>query len=190
MGSRNSSSQTASTATTTNTDYRSTTSVVDKSVAVRDGTAIWDSVIVSNDDAVVRAAVEESRRAFEAMIDRDQIVVSDLLGAAQGLFGLVSKGIIQMSGLGAQMLDDAIAFLGAVERQGERVIDLADDTLGRSFDLSGSVISGQQSFAEDVTDAAFDLARTAERGGEDLTINIAVIIALFGVAAMVTLGGD
>lgn len=115
---------------------------LDKSSTNGAGNQILDSVIVDPSDKVMKKAMKQIGASFEVMMEGDKAKLEDLLGLGEKLLNLVDTQAVRMEGFAYKQLESGIDLLRDAKKQGAYVIDFAQHTTDRGFDLVGDLAEG------------------------------------------------
>jgi len=173
MGSKSSSSN--------KTDNNQT--AIDKSTAITEGVGLFDSAITTIDpsDTVLVETVQQHRAAFEVLTDNSTVQLTQVLDLARDVETLHRDEKIQLDERNYGFLQDSIAFLEGERKNGKYVLELADLTSQRSFNLAENVVEGNS----DIVSRSLDLVGEVRTDSTGETLKIMVtVMALFGLAAI------
>lgn len=169
-------------ATTTSTS----TQVLDRKAVQQRGQQILDSLIVANDDKVVNAAMGEVRVMLDNMGHQNAITVDKMLGLSDRLMQFVSRGQVDITRFGMDALERARADLRLISDQGQAVITLADETVGKAMTMAERVSSDQA----DNNRRALEIV-AGSKGGDymDTLQSVSGMIMIFALAALLIVRG-
>lgn len=157
------------------------TEVTDRRAIQQRGQQILDSVIIDNDDKVMMRAMQELRVGFLDASERNSATVDTFQKLAEKLMGLADKGQVQISEFGYKALDNARDQLDAMEKQGEFVIRLADETTKGALSLADNVSAYQAQAQRDALEILSD-AKTGDYS--DSLKTLSGMVMLFSLVAL------
>lgn len=167
--------------TTDQTSTSNTTQVVDRKATLQTGMQILDSVVVSNDDKVVKEALAGVRSSFELLVDGNKANGQTLIDLADKVMGFLGKGQADISSFGYAALQGAMKSLQASQADGKFVLEFADEALGKTLDIASQVARDQAQGQRDVLEVLAD-TKTG-----DYSSNLQTIVGmtmLFTLAAL------
>lgn len=163
------------------TTASNTTQVVDRKATQQTGLQILDSIIVSNDDKVVKESLEGVRNSFELLVNGNKANGQTLIDLAEKVMGFLGKGQADISSFGMAALENAMKSLQASQAEGKFVLEFADEALGKTLDIASQVARDQASAQRDVLEVLAD-TKTG-----DYSSNLQTIVGmtmLFTLAAL------
>lgn len=119
------------------------TTVIDRKAVQQRGQQILDSLIVANDDKVVKTALAEVRVTLENMTRGNSVTVDRLAKLIERVNMVVSKNQADITRFGMDALEKARIDLRDLADQGEVMLHLADTTVGKAMSMAERVASDQ-----------------------------------------------
>lgn len=119
------------------------TTVIDRKAVQQRGQQILDSVIVANDDKVVRAALAEVRATLDNMSRGNSVTVDKMSGMVETVMKFANKNQVDVSRFGLQALESARKELRDLSDKGEVILTLADATVGKAMGMAERVARDQ-----------------------------------------------
>lgn len=163
------------------TSTSNTTTVVDRKATQQTGLQILDSIVVANDDKVVKEALAGVRNSFELLVDGNKANGQTLIDLADKVMGFLGKGQAEISSFGMAALENAMKSLQASQAQGKFVLEFADEAMGKTLDMAGQVARDQAAAQRDVLEVLAD-TKTGDYSGNLKTI--VGMTMLFTLAAL------
>jgi hypothetical protein len=119
------------------------TKVVDRKAVQQRGQQILDSLIVANDDKVVKAAVAEMRVGLENLTRNNSVTVDRLAKMVETAQKIISKDQADITRFGFEALEKARIELRDLAAKGDLVLHLADETVGKAMSMAERVAQDQ-----------------------------------------------
>lgn len=166
------------------TTANTSTNVMDRRVVQERGNQILDSIIVSNDDKVVSAALGEVRSMLANMNSIPTITVATMEKAVKTVLDFANKGQVEINSFGLKALETARSELRNLSDKGEHLIELANETTGKALSLAETVSYNQ---ARNQAQALEILADAKSTDPGDLTKSVTGMMMLFILAAVAIL---
>lgn len=138
------------------TSTSNTTTVVDRKATQETGLQILDSIVVSNDDKVIKESLAGVRSTFELLVNGNKANGQTLLELADKVMVVLSKGQAEISSFGMAALENAMKSLKASQDQGKFVLEFADETVGKTLDIATQVARDQATAQRDVLEVLAD----------------------------------
>lgn len=145
------------------------TNVVDRRVVQERGNQILDSVIYSNDDKVIRAAMGEARSMLANLSNASTVTVTQMDKTLARVLEFANKGQVQMNQFGLTALEAARRELRDLSDKGQVMLELADETVGQAMTMAQRVAQDQARNQN----TALEILKDAKTGDySDLTMTI------------------
>lgn len=165
--------------TSDQTSSATSTTVIDRKAIQERGQQILDSLIIANDDKVVKAAVGEAREMLVNLGNQNAVTTEKLLAVANSIFELTSKDAAGISRFGLDALEKARSELRQLSDTGRAVIEISSDTVDAAMTMA-------QKIAQDQAKAqaqALQIVAEAKTGADGLQ-NMSALIMGFALLAL------
>lgn len=164
-------------ATSTDTE----TTVIDRKAIQEQGQQIIDSLIVANDDKVVKEALAGVAVNFGALMDGNATTIGQLKSLAETVLTYINKGQADISNFGLAALEGANKSLGDLQAQGTFILKIADETVGDAMTMAQQVAKDQAQAQRDALEIVAD-TRTGDYA--DTLKYMSALVMAFTLAAL------
>lgn len=157
------------------------TTVIDRKAVQQQGQQILDSVIVSNDDKVITAAMQAARAQLETVLDANTASLDKLTDIADLVLDFVNKGQVEISKFGLEALETARQQMADAAAQGTYVVKIADGAIDGAMSMAQQVARDQAQSQRDVLEI---LAATKTGDYSGLTKELTGMVMIFALGAL------
>lgn len=155
--------------------------LIDRKATLQQGQQILDSVIVSNDDKVVGAAMAGVRSTFDSVMNGNTATVAQIKDLATTVLTYVNKGQADISAFGLSALETARKQLEEIEKSGNFLLKIADETIGQAMTMAEQVARDQSSAQRQALEIVAD---TKTGDFADLTRYLTTAVLSFTLLAL------
>lgn len=148
MGSKSQATDATSTATET--------TLIDRKAVQQQGQQILDSLIIANDDKVVKEAMAGVTQTFDSLTNGNAATVAQLRALSETVLTYINKGQADISAFGLSALEKARQQLDQVEKSGNFIIKIADESIGKALNLAEQVTRDQANANRQALDIVAD----------------------------------
>ncbi|WJS83884.1 hypothetical protein [Paracoccus sp. TOH] len=173
MGSKSKASSSTNSTTTTN--------VMDRRAVMQQGQQILDSIVVANDDKVVKAALSQMSIMVDSLSRGNTASVQQLANMVDRALNFINKGQADITRFGMEALEGARKDLRGMMDKGEYIIKLSNDTVGKAMTMAERVANDQ---AENQRQALEIIAETKTGDFTDTLQNLSISIMGFALLAL------
>ncbi|KPU84692.1 hypothetical protein JI58_02225 [Marinosulfonomonas sp. PRT-SC04] len=117
-----------------------TSETVDARITLQKGIVLKDSLLNSNDDQVVSAALKPMVAAWDIMAKNGRLNLLEVTGMGNKLIDQLNKSQIRMSKEAEVILREGTKQFETLLRQQTLTVELVGDVSGRAFDLTESAL--------------------------------------------------
>jgi hypothetical protein len=168
------------------TTSQTRTNVIDRRVVQERGNQILDSLIVANDDKVVGAALGEVRAMLANMNSIPTMTVSAMEKSVKTVLDFVNKGQVGINEFGLRALETARSELRNLSDNGQHLVVLANDTVGKAMTMAERVAESQ---ARNQAQALEILADAKSTDPADLTKSVTGMMMVFILVVLAIMQG-
>ncbi|WP_121630093.1 hypothetical protein [Tropicibacter alexandrii] len=108
---------------------------MDERTVVEEGNAIVESLIVSNDAAVISSALQPIIAAWQGMVSANNLNLVELTNMGGSLIEMIDKSQVKISDTAANMLRESMDGFESLLSQNKLNVELVDGISNRSFDM-------------------------------------------------------
>lgn len=167
--------------TTDKTSSSTETTVIDRKAVQQQGQQILDSLIIANDDKVVKAALSEVRATLANLTNGNSITVAKMESLVNNVLSMVNKGQADISRFGLEALEKARSELRALNASGNMVIQLSTETVGKAMTMAERVAQDQAKNQQ----AALEILADAKTGDYSDTLKqVSGMVMVFTLVAL------
>lgn len=167
--------------TTDKTSSKTETTVIDRKAVQEQGQQILDSLIIANDDKVVKAALAEVRMTLDNLTQGNSVTVDKMAALTNNVLSLINKGQADISRFGLEALEKARAQLKQLNDSGDMIIRLSSDTVGKAMSMAERVAQDQ---AKSQAQALEIIAETKTGDYSDTLKQVSGMVMMFTLAAL------
>lgn len=132
-------------ASTDQTKNETKTTVIDRKAIQEQGVQVLDSLVVSNDDKVIKESLAGMKVNLETLLAGNSVSTGQLYSMVETLLSYVNKNQVSVSSFALSVLEGARKDLSALRDSGDFVLKIADGLSSKAMTMAEQVARDQAS---------------------------------------------